>query len=100
VIDEELKGIIDSSESLVAERIEQAVTAEVQISNVAFEDNLAVDFEPQPVPIADWNQLHHQVTVPQQYLLQTLKPVCSMRNDPIGQVGPVVYQDLGKLGHF
>lgn len=84
----------------MAEWIQEAVAAEVEITNVAFEDDFAVDFEPHSIPIVDGNQLHYQVPIPRQHLLQTLQTIRSMRDDSIGLVRPIVNENFGKHRHF
>jgi len=94
-----LEGVVDCSECLVAERVEKPVTAKVEITNVASEDDFSVDFEPKLVPVIHWNQLGDHVTVPRQHLLQSLKSVSSVGDDSIGQVRPVIHEHFGKLRH-
>lgn len=83
----------------MAERVEEAVAAEVEIANIAFEDDLSVDLEPERVPVARRDQLGDQVTVARQHLLQAFQAMSSMRDDPVGQVRTIINEDFGKLRH-
>jgi len=58
-----LEGVVDGSQGLVAEWVEEAVAAKVEIANIAFKDDLSVDFEPERVPVTCRDQLGDQVTI-------------------------------------
>ena len=63
------KCIVDGSESLVAEWIQESVAAEVQIANITTENDLTIDFQPEGVPILDGHIMDDDVAVSSQHFL-------------------------------
>jgi len=93
------KCIVDGSESLVAEWIQESVAAEVQIANITTENDLTIDFQPEGVPILDGHIMDDDVAVSSQHFLQSLKTVCSVSDDAISEVWSVIDHNLGQLRH-
>jgi hypothetical protein len=57
----------------VAQRVEQAVAAKVQVLDAAPEDNLSIDFQPDGASVGDFHQRHHGVATLQEHFLEDIK---------------------------